>query len=341
LKLLLKRLLRSYGMKCVALEQVADPPGGRADAGATVQSGVGAERASASGVEHMTRDRRGYLYRSFRDGGRVRRRYFGKGPVADLVAQLEPADVAARAEDCRRQGAEWQEELERLRAIDDLVAQLAGLTERMAHIAFEVTGHHRHKRQWRRRRVGGSMGETATDVVKAPAHLDAVPASIEALESLWRRARDGDEAARETVLRCIAQLPEPAIKWFGGDLAVRAERKLAERVAGDDWAALESILARCRRQREELAGQNPTAIERLLVERVIAARLVVEEAELRLAAVTDLTFRQAEYQQRRLDRAHRRLLAALRVLAQVRRLALPVLVAQVNVGPQQANVVVP
>jgi hypothetical protein len=286
----------------------------------------------------MARDRRGYLYRSFRDGGRVRRRYFGKGPVADLVAQLEAAIVAARADECRRQAAEWRRELERLRSIDNLVEQLAGLAERAAHLALLATGHHQHKRQWRRRR---RVGTTAADLVKSPGEPVSMPASIDEVEAIWRRARDGDESAGAAVRHWLARLPEPAISLFGGDLGERAERALAVRIAGEDVAAREAIQARCRRLREELAGERPTAVETILVERVVASRLVVEEAELRLAAVKDLTFRQADYQQRRLDRAHRRLLAALRVLAQVRRLAVPALVAQVNIGPQQANVVVP
>jgi hypothetical protein len=39
-----------------------------------------------------------------------------------------------------------------------------------------------------------------------------------------------------------------------------------------------------------------------------------------------------------MDRAHKRYLSALKALALVRKLALPVLVAQVNVGGQQVNI---
>jgi hypothetical protein len=49
----------------------------------------------------------------------------------------------------------------------------------------------------------------------------------------------------------------------------------------------------------------------------------------------DLTIRQAEFQQRRIDAAHRRFLSAVAALARVRKLALPSL--QVNIGTNQVN----
>jgi hypothetical protein len=79
----------------------------------------------------------------------------------------------------------------------------------------------------------------------------------------------------------------------------------------------------------ELAGPNPTAIERLLVERAVACWLQVQIADLKFARANGLPVRQMEFLQARMDSAHRRYLSALRTLATVRKLALPVLRAKV------------
>jgi hypothetical protein len=86
-----------------------------------------------------------------------------------------------------------------------------------------------------------------------------------------------------------------------------------------------------------LAGANPTPVERLLVERVVACWLQVQDADVRYAqGQKELTFAQGEYYQRRMERAHKRYLSALRTLALVRKLAVPVL--QVNIAKKQVNV---
>src|SRR5262249_48392568 len=89
--------------------------------------------------------------------------------------------------------------------------------------------------------------------------------------------------------------------------------------------------------RAELAGANPTPIERLLVERIVACWLQVQDADIRYAqSQRDCTLKQAEYYQRRMSHAHKRYLSALKTLALVRKLALPVL--QVNIAKKQVNV---
>ena len=90
--------------------------------------------------------------------------------------------------------------------------------------------------------------------------------------------------------------------------------------------------------RAELLGDNPTPVERLLVERVVACWVQVQEAELRFArGQGDLTIRQSDFLQRRMDSTHRRYLAALKALALVRKLAVPAL--QINLARKQVNVV--
>jgi hypothetical protein len=88
--------------------------------------------------------------------------------------------------------------------------------------------------------------------------------------------------------------------------------------------------------RAELLGDNPTPVERVLVERVLACWLQVQDAELRTAQEPNAYIKLADFHQRRMDATNRRFLVAVKTLALVRKLAVPVL--QVNIAKEQVNV---
>ena len=91
--------------------------------------------------------------------------------------------------------------------------------------------------------------------------------------------------------------------------------------------------------REGLAGVDPTPLERLLTERVVATWLQLQFFEhLYFQSLMNLTNSQDEYYQKRIDRAHKRHLSAVRTLAQVRKLLKPGGVNQINIADQQVNV---
>jgi hypothetical protein len=91
--------------------------------------------------------------------------------------------------------------------------------------------------------------------------------------------------------------------------------------------------------RAELAGSAPAPLEQLLAERVVACWLFLYYAENIMAQGLKSSMEWCEFHQRRLDHAHKRYLSALRTLAQVRKLALPVL--QVNIARKQVNIAGP
>jgi hypothetical protein len=159
------------------------------------------------------------------------------------------------------------------------------------------------------------VSDATTPAPRAPA-----PASD--LVQLVRRAQAGDRSALPEVRRLL-QLP-----------------KVVELLAGDDLARREAILRKLELLRAELAGPGPSPVERLLVERAVACWLQVQDADVRYAQVQPKGPSPAhnEFLERRMDRAHRRYLSALRTLATVRKLAVSVL--QVNIaGKQQVSVV--
>jgi hypothetical protein len=88
----------------------------------------------------------------------------------------------------------------------------------------------------------------------------------------------------------------------------------------------------------ELAGPNPSPVERVLAETAATSWFAYRLHEANYAAGVaggGMSLAQSEHAQRRMDRAHRRLLSTLRTLATVRRLAVPAL--QINVARQQVN----
>jgi hypothetical protein len=111
---------------------------------------------------------------------------------------------------------------------------------------------------------------------------------------------------------------------------------LVGHVAGKDLAIAEATELRLAEVRDELAGPDPTPIERLLAERAAVCWFLVNRYESVYANAREQTLRQAAFQQEKIDRAHKRYLSALKTLAAVRKLALPAI--QVNIAREQVNV---
>jgi hypothetical protein len=164
------------------------------------------------------------------------------------------------------------------------------------------------------------------------------PKTAEEILALLRRARKGDEAALPAV-RELLKNPD-AIDYCGGDIARQAEALLINTAAGKDLAFKEAQARKLELLRADVAGPNPAPLERLLSARVAACWLQLHYFEAMYAqSAGQLTIAQGDYYQRRIDCAHRRYLAAIKTLALIRKLAVPVL--QVNIAKKQVNVAGP
>jgi hypothetical protein len=91
--------------------------------------------------------------------------------------------------------------------------------------------------------------------------------------------------------------------------------------------------------RDELAGPNPTPLERLLIERIVAFWLHLHYLEQIYAQKDSKSLELGSYYQRSISSAQKRYLAAIKTLAVIRKLAVPVL--QVNIARKQMNVAGP
>ena len=160
---------------------------------------------------------------------------------------------------------------------------------------------------------------------------------LDELRALDVRAHEGDEEAPQRIRRALEETPDSA--QILGNIAVRgAERAYVTKLCGNDPLLGEALSMRLEAMRQEIAGPDPSPLERLMAERVAACWVQVLQAEAACAAnLGRPATSRSEYHERRLDRLHRRYLAAIRTHAQVRKLLTPTL-TQINVAEQQVNV---
>ena len=167
---------------------------------------------------------------------------------------------------------------------------------------------------------------------KTPAK--AAPSSNEELYALIKRAEEGDETAMPAV-RDLLKKPG-VVDLLGGDLGRRARQTLVEKFGGKNLVFKEAVNQKLAALQTELAGPAPTPLERLLAERVATCWLHLHHLEQIYSQKESMALEVGMYFQRSISAAHKRYLAAIKTLAVVRKLAVPVL--QVNIAKQQVNV---
>jgi hypothetical protein len=154
------------------------------------------------------------------------------------------------------------------------------------------------------------------------------------LQARRRRGGARDEDALPEIRKLLGESPELA--WCLVDFARVAEQSLVEKGLREDQPSVKVALRhQLQAMRAELAGENPSPLQRLLAERLVATWLEVQIFQtLYFQGEDRLSVAQGEYHQRRLDRADRRHLSAIRTLAQVRKLGPAV---QINIAEKQIN----
>jgi hypothetical protein len=166
------------------------------------------------------------------------------------------------------------------------------------------------------------------------------PAPGPKMDALLKRAAKGDGSCLPQVRALLADPEHGEITThYCGSSAEWLRQAIAGKASGGNLLAKEAVLKRIDQVRAELEGPNPTPIERLLAERASLCWQIANWYESRfIDSGGNMTIGQADYHQRRIDRAHRRFLSAVETLARVRKLALPSLMVniarnqQVNVG---------
>ena len=163
-----------------------------------------------------------------------------------------------------------------------------------------------------------------------------IPTDPKELRKLLERAQKGDEST----LPALHEMLKTS-HWLEacGNLAKLAENALIRKIAAKNLAIGEGLRTKLEVLRGELAGPAPTPLERLLAERIAACWLHLYHLETIYASKDSMSLELGSYYQKSIDRAHLRYLSAIKTLATVRKLALPVL--QVNIAKKQVNVAGP
>jgi hypothetical protein len=149
---------------------------------------------------------------------------------------------------------------------------------------------------------------------------------IDRLEEPVRRAQQGDVSVLPELQQALDN--DASIWRRVGDLAAQSQAAWLQLLAGQDLFLLEAVRRKQEQWRDELAGPNPSPLERLLVEQIVATWLQIHFA--------DATYAQAKDQphatpavlrelMKRQESSSRRHLAAIRQLAVVRKLLRPAL----------------
>jgi hypothetical protein len=206
------------------------------------------------------------------------------------------ATLDARERERRIQGRErTRTERERLVAIEAAVVEYCRGIDGLFAAWMRLNGRHLHGRQWRRngritRRVIMSKGYES---------LDAAARAEEFARWLAKGDFDG------LMLR------------FGGDMAHNVSCEIICKISTDTFQRA-SLLLKVGRLQHELAGEDPSPIEKVLAERVAVCYLDAYYSDLLAQWNCDMIV--GDFCQRRQDRAHRRYHQAVKTLAECRKL---------------------
>ena len=168
--------------------------------------------------------------------------------------------------------------------------------------------------------------------------LEESEKAVEKLRDLLRLAKKGQEDAMPKIRQILSEHPDLA--WRFVHLAHMAEDILIGRMTREgDLATKELFRCQLEAMREEIAGENPSPLERLLAERIVATWLQIQlfEGLYARGMSKSMTIAQGGYHQKRLDQTYRRHLAAIRALAQIRKLLKGGAITQINIADKQIN----
>ena len=261
------------------------------------------------------------------------REYIGSGSTAVLIARMDALDRGA-AEIAR---FDLRAERARMQEITTEIVAFCRLTDALARAALIEAGYHQHARgQWRKRRLhdeGKDMSKnTELDAIRQEmaVRAAAIPEDEAERHAIISRAIRGDKKAEAQALAILRRYPDEFLIGYGNP-----RRAVVELIAGNSPITEHMIEHEYNLKLKEIAGPHPSPLEKILAERIVVCRMQLAfwETDYAAASAKGMLLAVGTYKQKRLDRAYARLLAAVKALAQIRRLGLPTV--QVNIGQHQ------
>jgi hypothetical protein len=277
---------------------------------------------------------RWYLYRNRRVNGRPVKEYLGAGDrfgfAAEMAHDLHRLQVRQRKlrKLARRARAEARGRIDAVLAAT--AAANADLRTVAAGVLCSLGYHQHHWGEWRMKRDLKLLRNAVEQLMTRPAgptplvKYDAPEDDPEAVE-VFAKARAGDADAQARVYALIRD--RRWADWLG-DLGRQATRQLVRKAAGGDAVWEAGIAEKADALRRQLVGEKPTALEELLVRRVVNGWLAVHTIELELTLRPPVEARDRAHLDAALSRAQRRMTEAVGELARVRRLQAPTILAR-------------
>jgi hypothetical protein len=156
----------------------------------------------------------------------------------------------------------------------------------------------------------------------APPKQEGEDPILERLQRLVQRAEQGDESVLPELRAALDANPWVWQRY--GDLAQQSQAAWLELIGGKNLLLRESTQRKAEQLRAELAGPEPSPLERLLVERVVACWLQTNYADSAYAQLPRGTNpAQHTAALRRQNSAQQRYLQAVKALATLRKLLRP------------------
>ncbi len=170
-------------------------------------------------------------------------------------------------------------------------------------------------------------GNTMNDMIRNTHKGD----SLLEVKDMVVRARQGDTSAHSDLQAFLDTQASDLVQKVR-DLGHQAERSWITALCGEDLAAQEILTRQLMTMEGGLASPHDSPLEALLLKRVVLTWVGLQHAEIALARHLRLPSSPHEDRlQQRVDRASRRFLAAVKTLAQLRKLG-PKTAIQVNIG---------
>ena len=144
------------------------------------------------------------------------------------------------------------------------------------------------------------------------------PPVVEDLNLLVQRARKGDETVLPQLRKMLDTQPE--LWQYFGNIAAHAKEAWLRVISGDDLALKESTARKAEDLMRELAGPEPSVVEKLLAERAVLCWMQLAHADALAAQSLSQSKHLGDFWAKRQAGAHRRFMTSLAALVTLRRL---------------------
>ena len=285
------------------------------------------------------RNGRWYFYRVERKQGRLVKRYCGGGLAGMLAAKEVKTRANHRVEQIRLV-REFEATMWHLDSVTRLIREASRDALHATYIASGFVQNQFY--HWRKQRSLGVAKKKGKGKTRKPQEPEQGQQQEPAQQQGCNKADTPETSAKSQLPTSINQTIEaiqqgrsdlidhlrsqlrqqPKVWQHCGDLGRLTQAAWTRQIAGDEHLVRESIMLRVDQQREELAGPNPTAATRLMVERVVLGNLQLTYFEQLLAQNANemLGSRLGDHLAQRLKSANFELREASRHLAKVQEL---------------------